>query len=538
MVALSPGWESASLQRNVMVASHEAVRTWITYAILVGFWAYRVVLVNSVVGWCKPASLQNDWTAVASRDIFLETSRITKASQTLAFFYCLTTASVLLLTNCINVKSEIWRQETHAPLSDDADASLRGDEDGTLWAFFAFDSACRILSLCFNGFMMSITMLIPASLYSAVTWEAVKVTDDHRLRAILRTHCYAFPGILCGLAQLALYTRRAMTSSPMGTGEFTACIILNVCLVTYQVAVSMWLVLRCPCPREVLRWWHDLFARFDKAVFQKKKSIVSRLSNLSMKDFRQVQGRESMTEVSGVMKTRDAGTELRRKLLLIFALISLSFSSFSSSYFQTAAVFLYRVFLMVLLLLTKDEVVSEFQQLRRGNSVGFGLVVDAAHLKSALRNHIAGKEYHGPLGKYKASIYRMIHTMAVSYRWQEGETHIGQGLYLNMSDWQLKSLLAALEGNPIQYVWIDRCAAVLIHAECLGSCNSCPLSAIWKKDRREGAGQLAGKRSGLSRKGRKATKASSSSRPTQQTIRKAMPGEGTDTHSSVLEHAG
>jgi len=47
-------------------------------------------------------------------------------------------------------------------------------------------------------------------------------------------------------------------------------------------------------------------------------------------------------------------------------------------------------------------------------------------------------------------------TLAVSYRWQDTEVEVCPGLALNMSQWQMEQLLAALRDTTCFYVWIDR----------------------------------------------------------------------------------
>lgn len=70
-------------------------------------------------------------------------------------------------------------------------------------------------------------------------------------------------------------------------------------------------------------------------------------------------------------------------------------------------------------------------------------------------------KYNGPLHLYKASAGRMPATLAVSYRWQEGEgVELKEGVQpLNMSEWQMAALLSELRASPAAYCWID-CLAV------------------------------------------------------------------------------
>jgi len=92
----------------------------------------------------------------------------------------------------------------------------------------------------------------------------------------------------------------------------------------------------------------------------------------------------------------------------------------------------------------------------RPRGVGCGLVVDACLLADAVQRHLEGAAPIGHLRTYKATVYRMEATLAVSYRWQDAEVEVCPGLALNMSQWQMEQLLAALRDTTCFYVWIDR----------------------------------------------------------------------------------
>jgi len=113
--------------------------------------------------------------------------------------------------------------------------------------------------------------------------------------------------------------------------------------------------------------------------------------------------------------------------------------------------------LFLLAALATRDAVSTFQDLERHPDPGFGLLVSTSQLRAALQALLEGREYTGPLKTFKASIWRMRDTVALSYRWQSGVgVVIKEGLpSLNMSRWQITALESALRSSEATYVWLD-----------------------------------------------------------------------------------
>ena len=96
---------------------------------------------------------------------------------------------------------------------------------------------------------------------------------------------------------------------------------------------------------------------------------------------------------------------------------------------------------------------------------GFGLVANAQDLSRALRRLQSGcsPALTKPLRLYKATASLMQDTMAVSYRWQSSEVELGEGLELNMNDFQIQSLETAIQNSGASYVWLDRLSVPQTH---------------------------------------------------------------------------
>eukprot|EP00873_Tetraselmis_striata_P016100 jgi/Tetstr1/436364/TSEL_025197.t1 len=154
----------------------------------------------------------------------------------------------------------------------------------------------------------------------------------------------------------------------------------------------------------------------------------------------------------------ESAASLNIKLMYLLVLIMFIFSIHIGVFGPAnyAVVLALRAGILVVFLLSRDQP-SSFRELRHDpQGAGFGLVVDACHLQQALHGFLRDAARPQALPTYKATVYRMEATMAVSYRWQGVEALVCPGLSLNMSRWQMEQLMRALETTSCFYVWIDR----------------------------------------------------------------------------------
>jgi hypothetical protein len=84
------------------------------------------------------------------------------------------------------------------------------------------------------------------------------------------------------------------------------------------------------------------------------------------------------------------------------------------SWVTVAVVWAARALIIFLLLSGRDAPCSMTQLQDR--DAAFGLLLDADELRAALRAHLAGWRYVHPLGRTRATYYRMEDTLTVSYR--------------------------------------------------------------------------------------------------------------------------
>jgi len=126
--------------------------------------------------------------------------------------------------------------------------------------------------------------------------------------------------------------------------------------------------------------------------------------------------------------------------------------------FPTAVSWALRLICAVLLVAVRDEEM-DFTVLAECGAA-FWLVMDSNDLFKALSHVLRhGAPWPGRIRIYKASLQRMMETMSISYRWQPNSVTLDEkGTNINMSTWQLQTVLDALAHSTCRYVWVDKVA--------------------------------------------------------------------------------
>eukprot|EP00191_Tetraselmis_sp_GSL018_P000726 CAMPEP_0177603200 /NCGR_PEP_ID=MMETSP0419_2-20121207/15361_1 /TAXON_ID=582737 /ORGANISM="Tetraselmis sp., Strain GSL018" /LENGTH=364 /DNA_ID=CAMNT_0019096907 /DNA_START=1437 /DNA_END=2530 /DNA_ORIENTATION=- len=167
----------------------------------------------------------------------------------------------------------------------------------------------------------------------------------------------------------------------------------------------------------------------------------------------------SMTELTGAghewQRHMDSSAH-QQELVVLYTCIFLWCSPEGTSAVSFSVLYASRLLAAGLLLLTRDRGYSVCAM--RSQGAALGLLMDARRLARAIQGHLAGRPPAGPVPAYKATVLRMHRTLAVSYRWQPEEREVAEGVSVNMSDFQLRSLAAAVRSSGCDYVWIDKLA--------------------------------------------------------------------------------
>lgn len=147
----------------------------------------------------------------------------------------------------------------------------------------------------------------------------------------------------------------------------------------------------------------------------------------------------------------------RQLILLIANLYCFSIEALDIQSEGVSELYIGRVLAFVLLLVTRDAEIGPESLLSEG--AGFGLIVNAKHLKQALQAHLSGRTYNRKMARYKATSIRMQETLAISYRWHdENGVDLGNGMELNITEWQTACILQVINTTGCLYVWMDKLA--------------------------------------------------------------------------------
>eukprot|EP00873_Tetraselmis_striata_P029117 jgi/Tetstr1/449381/TSEL_003890.t1 len=429
------------------------------------------------------------WSAASSRDVFMDTAGSLMgafAQFGLVATFSTVTVSALML---------------HANLSSAA-----------LWHFA--DTLCGAkLSLCRAGVMStgvmpnlnmgillwvcSVFFFMPFGFWSRVSREAMVETQQHTLRRLLNLHWFVLPCFPFNLALLLIQIFRLQTFTAT-RAEAEGFFIGQLCMMAYSlvtIALHIETIRPQRLSRHVLPEWmmqnvsagsgtfsfshlmagrmtwtgpHGLQqSRVEEDVATNFSILnVERGSNEGMERLREDDSaeedrdlgpqRSGWARVWRTLNGGDAGVRFQAQvyLLILAFMMNQQFMTLSIAYL--VVLWVIRLMLFILAVCIKD-VPCTFDEMRGGRE-GMGLLADAPWLCQAMQAYVDGREFNSSIPLVKASLLRMQETIAVSYRWQEETAYVG-GLQINMSPWQMRTIISAVKKSNCRYLWID-CIAV------------------------------------------------------------------------------
>lgn len=156
----------------------------------------------------------------------------------------------------------------------------------------------------------------------------------------------------------------------------------------------------------------------------------------------------------------DAGVAEQRRLVAACLAFSLSLSArgaFAQYPYPAAAMLLLwalRSALAAAWAMLHDAPCTLAHLVRAPGGPGFGLLLDAADLRTAVDCYLAGRRWGRPVRRYRCSLPRLRHALAVSYVPQTGRGRgVASDLRLHMTLWQLAALSNAAARSGATYVW-------------------------------------------------------------------------------------
>eukprot|EP00873_Tetraselmis_striata_P043323 jgi/Tetstr1/463587/TSEL_008466.t1 len=359
------------------------------------------------------------WTAAASRDIYRHFSQTIRSAR-------LSVAPFLVSSVVLMAGGHIYALAAGKPLT----AANPGQEVcppgiNLCQVTWHCDDILLIFNLGMLLYSMVTLVLVPRLIWSPVTMEAIRQTGDWRLRRLKHLHLHLIFPVTLGMVIVLSYALVDPYQMPNAQHAVFFC---NLAAVTYQALLLLWQhhpLNEATVPEPDTRGWSCRLRQF----------------------------------LHGMIRSPHAGIRFQQQTMLVVVTCLFTtrenFEVYASLPAMMAGVWVIRLASVVFFLLIRDEVVG-FDKLAR-TEPAFGLVVDANDLFKAVSHAMRySRPYPHRLRTYQASLLRMQETMSISYRWQEQQEDIAQGVSINMSVWQLQTLVDSLCQSTCKYVWIDR----------------------------------------------------------------------------------
>jgi hypothetical protein len=305
-----------------------------------------------------------------------------------------------------------------------------------------------VIALGFNISMLLygvITLtLLPRSLWSPVTAEAILQTREWRLGRLRHLHVALIPPVILTFAIVLKYALLDPTVYPVSQHVV---FFANCAGAIYQAIFLIWLhvPLGAPSPRHGMSHYQRDELTRSKGVC--RFAVCSWLRSL-------VVLRESSARFQKIAMLIIIGTLFTQKE---------TFDMYLHIPAMMAIMWALRFAAIAIFLLARDED-ADFEVLEETGEA-FGLVVDANDLFKAV-SHVMryNQPSPSPVRTYKATLERMADTMSVSYRWQDEREDIAAGRSINMSTWQMQSLVDALSQSTC------RCGPHIARAQSTALC--------------------------------------------------------------------
>eukprot|EP00191_Tetraselmis_sp_GSL018_P014489 CAMPEP_0177584598 /NCGR_PEP_ID=MMETSP0419_2-20121207/3990_1 /TAXON_ID=582737 /ORGANISM="Tetraselmis sp., Strain GSL018" /LENGTH=658 /DNA_ID=CAMNT_0019074165 /DNA_START=483 /DNA_END=2459 /DNA_ORIENTATION=- len=387
------------------------------------------------------------WTAVASSDIFRETSALISDAQVLSTLIVVPTMALAAISQVRNAVSR------DAAMGEDYKSELLGaccPEEMSQWV-----QECS--RLCQFGIMFKETFLtiltgmmvcfivwscvLPVVLWSPATSMAVQKTGNRVIRRVLvLPHVVVVAEVVVGSC-VGIYAINGVAPALVAHTWLWSAMFLVLVFSTATLLL-------------VLVWAFD-WASLSTSARSAAQQLATFWRFAARRSWMRVlpQPNEGHDRVPFFWQCRQSH-RYRTVVLLWCCVYCFAIEAVTWKGQVAPEIWVMRAALLLLLVFSRDEA-ADFSDLGRLGT-GFGLVVDARQLRAALRRHLEGRPPARRVRRYKATLLRMQDAMAVSYRWQPEAEPVAEGLELNMTPWQMASLEDAIRRSRCLYVWIDR----------------------------------------------------------------------------------
>eukprot|EP00873_Tetraselmis_striata_P033100 jgi/Tetstr1/453364/TSEL_040354.t1 len=378
------------------------------------------------------------WTLAASRGVFHECAALVRSAQNAA----------LTLMGAITVIGATSR--FLVALEDPYEGDQEFEEgvigvcgpDSSSLCHLCFISY-RAVFMATSGLMLYIVciyILTPAAAWSPVFQEAARQERDRRHT---RLPIFSWVVAVLGFSAfgLAAYLTLFLAAYSVTAGGAVRYFWATVGLLAGEVAAIV--------------WFNDLYhlQRALPLLQQYGRKLASTVRGAgAVCCSGRVEGDGLWSRHQSVSFAYESSLRFQQFVVLVLNIFLWTFSAKTGALFYDYTMWACRLVCTAYFVLGRDAP-ANFHDLLE--DPGFGLVADKRDLCKALGVGLSGKQFHGAVRRYKASSMRMQETMAVSYRWQEGQVELCKDFGFNMSRWQMTELLRALQRSNCMYVWID-----------------------------------------------------------------------------------
>ena len=394
-------------------------------------------------------SLAGHWTVAASRDSYRETSRLLLGVMVMSTFIGGIASVLMTIVQTLNAVATQSNEDTFGETIRACCHSSILDWDPAvcsshcLWGYTGF-ATLLTASMGLFVIMSSSVVFIPAKLWSPITLQAVEKTNDKQMRRLLKLPMYSTIFLVANVFAFVLFACLLFRLDfQWNVTLWEVVLYAMICFLASEIAVLTW----------VIPWAHIKTEL--RSIFGSVKAFATSLCGVTavhpLKEDRAQRWRS--------LPGQSLECASYRRLVILYVsmyLFGVEGGTWGLNQSIVYPIWFMRLTALVMIILTRDKPV-DFEDLQ-ASGAAFGLAINARQLRAAVKAHLEGRKYRGKVHRYKASLLRMSDTMAISYRWSKDVVSIGDGLMVNMTEWQLQELVTGIDRSKCQFVWLDSCS--------------------------------------------------------------------------------
>ena len=382
------------------------------------------------------------WTAAASPDILDEVSNMIAENQLLAVVISGIT-TVVITVALARMRVLEWQIGT----ASDRVTPMCCAEGTAEWDADQCSNACKwgmlahvpflTFTLGLFTFFACSTVFIPSNLWSPLTVKAVNNDRRPHMKRMLRVPMVTGALWVIDTTLFLVYiAEQAVLNSFSLPSFWTGVLVFDIAVSLGHCGIVLWAIgwqTLAAVPRSILRFTTKVY----KAMFR---------------------GNRINDEDAELNSWVGSGNARRYRQLVLgtCGMFAFGVDALGTGYrTSTVELWIVRSLILFLMVFFSRDLESDFDMLENGQGAGFGLLLDARQLRKSLKCHLAGQQYRGRVKRYKGTLLRMCDAMAISYRWQDSIVQIGGLGTVNMSNWQMGSLVKAIRSSGCLYVWLD-----------------------------------------------------------------------------------